>query len=165
MWQIQWMISLMPQDLMIWIYGVITVVGLLAYFSAVLARYWPFKLVPVLGQFPMLSQLIGAVLIILGIFLLGGYYNNLAWQTKVDELETKLKLAEQQANDKNVEVQEKIVEKTRVIREKGRDIIKYVDVEVVKNQEVIKYIENCPVPKEIINIHNQAVDMNKGDKK
>ena len=27
--------------------------------------------------------------------------------------------------------------------------------------EVIKYIENCPVPKEMINIHNQATELNK----
>ena len=51
--------------------------------------------------------------------------------------------------------------KTKVIKGKTEYITQYLDREVVKNQEIIKYIENCPVPKEIINIHNQAVDMNK----
>ena len=31
--------------------------------------------------------------------------------------------------------------------------------EVIK--EVIKYVENCPVPKEIIDLHNQAAELNK----
>jgi hypothetical protein len=61
-----------------------------------------------------------------------------------------------------------------VIRERGRDIIKYVDrwntkeivkevegPERIRREEVIKYIENCPVPKEMINIHNQAAELNK----
>jgi hypothetical protein len=69
---------------------------------------------------------------------------------------------------------QKIVEKTKVIREKGKDIIKYVDrwntkeiikevegPERIRTEEVIKYIENCPVPKEFIDLHNQATELNK----
>ena len=40
-------------------------------------------------------------------------------------------------------------------------ITKYIDKEIIKKEEIIKYIEQCPVPKDIIDIHNQAVDMNK----
>jgi hypothetical protein len=76
-------------------------------------------------------------------------------------MKTKLAEAETKSSEKNVEIQEKIVEKTKVVREKGRDIIKYVDREVVKNQEVIKFIENCPIPKEIVDLHNQAAELNK----
>ena len=73
-----------------------------------------------------------------------------------------------------MEVQEKIVTQTKVIKEKGKDIIKYIDKwntkeiikevegpERIKREEVIKYIENCPVPKEIIDIHNDAAVLNK----
>ena len=86
----------------------------------------------------------------------------------------KVAKAEAESANKNVEIQEKVVEKTKVIREKGRDIIKYVDrwntkevikevegPERIRREEVIKYIENCPVPKEMINIHNQATELNK----
>jgi hypothetical protein len=89
-------------------------------------------------------------------------------------MEAKVAQAEAQSANKNVEIQEKIVENTKVIREKGRDIIKYVDrwntkeivkevegPERIRREEVIKYIENCPVPKEMINIHNQAAELNK----
>jgi len=86
----------------------------------------------------------------------------------------KVAQAEAQSANKNVEIQEKIVEKTKIVKEKGRDIIKYIDKwntkevikevegpERIKREEVIKYIENCPVPKEIIDIHNQATELNK----
>ena len=91
----------------------------------------------------------------------GGVATEAKWQAKVAELEAKLKVAEEQSNNKNIEIQEKVVEKTKVIREKGKDIIQYVDREVVKKEEIIKYIEQCPVPKEIIDLHNQATELNK----
>jgi hypothetical protein len=47
-----------------------------------------------------------------------------------------------------------------VLREKGDDIIRYIDREIVKNQEVVRYIEQCPVPKEIIDAHNAAAVLN-----
>ena len=39
------------------------------------------------------------------------------------------------------------------------------NIDSVMLEEVIKYVETCPVPKELIDIHNQAAGMNKGDKK
>jgi hypothetical protein len=70
-----------------------------------------------------------------------------------------VKVAEDKAlgAEKNLEIQEKVVEKTKVVHEKGKDIIKYIDREVVKTQEVIKYVEHCPViPISIIEEHNKA---------
>jgi hypothetical protein len=64
-----------------------------------------------------------------------------------------------------VVVEEKIVTKTQVVKQKGEDIIQYIDREVVKNNEIIKYIEHCPVPKSVIDAHNQAATMNQGEKK
>jgi hypothetical protein len=98
----------------------------------------------------------------------------MAWRDKVRALEEKVKIAEQQAAEANTKIEVQVVEKTKVIKEKGNTIVKYIDRyndrEVIKTvegpervriEEVIKYIEKCPVPKEMIDIHNQAVDMNK----
>ena len=96
------------------------------------------------------------------------------WQDKIAELQEKVAEAETKSKETNVVVQEKIVTKTKVIKEKGKDIINYVDrfvdrevikeiqgPERIRREEIIKYIEQCPVPKEIIDLHNQAVDLNK----
>ena len=93
-------------------------------------------------------------------------------------MKEKVKIAEEQAKQKNVEIQEKIVYKDKIIKEKGQEIIKYVDKfvdrevlktiegpEKVKVEEVIKYVENCPVPKELLDIHNQAATMKKKEEK
>jgi hypothetical protein len=74
----------------------------------------------------------------------------------VREVEAKLAVAEKRSAEVNTEIVTKIVTKTKLVTQRGDDIIKYVDREVVKNQEVIKFVENCPIPEIIINTHNAA---------
>lgn len=152
MWQFQWMLSLVPD----WIWTtllVCSVSGLAA--AAVLKR------VAFISQYRFPIQVVSFVCLIASVWFLGAASTNEVWEAKIKDAEAKVKLAEEQSTTKNVEVQEKIVEKTKVVREKGKDIIKYVDREVIKKEEIVKYIEQCPVPKEIIDIHNQAAEMNK----
>jgi hypothetical protein len=135
--------------------------GLVGYIGSKFFKTFPFKYIPFLGQYPLLSEIVGVVLLSLGAFLYGGYATEMAWRDKAKQLEEQVKLAEQQSNNKNVEIQEKIVEKTKVIKGKTEYLTQYIDREIVKKEEIVKYIEQCPVPKEIIDLHNQAVDLNK----
>jgi hypothetical protein len=80
----------------------------------------------------------------------------MAWRERVQEVEAKLEVAEKRSAEVNTEIVTKIVTKTKLVTQRGDDIIKYVDREVVKNQEVIRFVENCPIPDIIINTHNAA---------
>jgi hypothetical protein len=117
--------------------------------------------IPFVKTYKLAIQVISLLVLVLGVYLEGGLADYKEWELRVKEMEAKVAKAEAQSANKNIEIQEKIVEKTKVVREKGKDIIKYVDKEVIKKEEVIKYIENCPVPKEIIDLHNQATELNK----
>jgi hypothetical protein len=124
--------------------------------------------VPLIGKYKIPIQIISVLVLTLALYLEGGLENDRLWQLKVKEVEAKVAVSEVKAVEKTVEIQEKIVNKTKVIRQKGDDIIKYIDREVVKNEEIIKYIENCPVPKEIIEQHNKIVNLSSqssGEKK
>jgi hypothetical protein len=154
--QIQWMLSLIPDAVLNWAYWAIIVAGL----TGVLAG-WLGKWIPFYGNYVKVLQPVGIVLLVLGVWLRGGYDTEMAWRDKVAKLEEQVKIAEQKSQETNTVIQEKVVEKTKVIKGKTEYITQYLDREVVKNQEIVKYIENCPVPKEIINIHNQAADINK----
>ncbi len=154
--QTQWMLSLIPDAVLNWAYWAIIVAGLTGVLAGWLGRWIPFY-----GNYVKILQPVGIALLVLGVWLRGGYDTEMAWRDKVAKLEEQVKIAEQKSQETNTVIQEKVVEKTKVIKGKTEYITQYLDREVVKNQEIIKYIENCPVPKEIINIHNQAVDMNK----
>jgi hypothetical protein len=154
--QIQWMFSLIPDAVLNWAYWAIIIAGLTGVLAGWLGRWIPFY-----GNYVKILQPVGIVLLVLGVWLRGGYDTEMVWRDKVAKLEEQVKIAEQKSQETNTVIQEKIVEKTKVIKGKTEYITQYLDREVVKNQEIIKYIENCPVPKEIIDIHNQAADINK----
>jgi len=154
--QIQWMFSLIPDAVLNWAYWAIIIAGLTGVLAGWLGRWIPFY-----GNYVKVLQPVGIVLLVLGVWLRGGYDTEMAWRAKVAEAEARVAAAEQKSQETNTVIQEKVVEKTKVIKGKTEYITQYLDREVVKNQEIIKYIEQCPVPKEIIDIHNQAAEINK----
>ena len=151
-----WILSILPDAAIHIIFGL----GILGTIAGFVLGFIPF-----VKTYQFAIQICSIVVLVFGVYLEGGLADYKEWELRVKEMETKVAKAEAESANKNVEIQEKIVEKTKVIREKGRDIIKYIDKEVIKKEEVIKYIENCPVPKEFIDLHNQAAELNKGASK
>jgi hypothetical protein len=152
MWQITWMLGLLPD----WFWTLLLISSIIAIgLSKFIALY----------KLPLRWG--GLAGLLLSIWCLGAASNEEKWQERVKELEAKLLAAENKSHEENVKIEEKVVTKTKVIKEKGEDIIKFIDREVLKNNEIIKYVENCPVPKDVIEIHNSAVRMNRteGEKK
>ncbi len=156
-----WMLSLLPDSFLLYVVNGILIVGAISSFLAFFVLHRILNKFPFLAPYYLLFQIVSATLLVAGIYFKGGYGVEMEWRAKVAEMEAKVKIAEEEAKNKNTEIQTKVVEKTKVIREKGKDIIQYVDREVVKKEEIIKYIEQCPVPKEIIDLHNQATELNK----
>ena len=154
--QIAWMIGLIPDAVLSGLYWAIIAAGV----TGVLAG-WLGKWIPFYGNYVKILQPVGIVLLVLGVWLRGGYDTEMAWRAKVTEAEARVAAAEQKSQETNTVIEQKIVEKTKVIKGKTEYITQYLDREVVKKEEIIKYIEQCPVPKEIIDIHNQAADLNK----
>jgi hypothetical protein len=154
--QIGWMIGLIPDSVLSGLYWAIIAAGI----TGVLAG-WLGKWIPFYGNYVKILQPVGIVLLVLGVWLRGGYDTEMAWRAKVAEAEARVAAAEQKSQETNTVIEQKIVEKTKVIKGKTEYITQYLDREVVKKEEIIKYIEQCPVPKEIIDIHNQAAEMNK----
>ena len=149
-----WILSILPDAAIHIIFGL----GILGTIAGFVLGF-----IPLVKTYQFAIQICSIVVLVFGVYLEGGMADYKEWELRVKEMEAKVAQAEAQSANKNVEIQEKIVEKTKVIREKGKDIIQYIDKEVVKKEEVIKYIENCPVPKDVIDTLNKAASM--GDKK
>jgi gas vesicle protein len=152
MWQITWILSLLPD----WVWPALLIIGVLALLAA-----WVLGFVPFVKNYRLPIQVGGIIATVVAVWFLGAASNEEKWQAKIKEMEEKVELAEEQATNKNIEIQEKIVTKTKIVKEKGKDIVQYIDREIVKKEEIVKYIEQCPVPKEIIDLHNQATELNK----
>jgi len=124
-----------------------------------------FSFIPLIKQYLVPVRIVSLLLLLFGIFMEGSLWNNNIWEAKIKELELKVAQAETKALEANNQIQEKVVTKTQIVKQKGDDIIRYVDREVVKKEEIIKYIENCPVPKEVVDSHNAAAALNDTAKK
>jgi hypothetical protein len=147
-----WILSILPEAAIHIIFGL----GILGTIAGFVLGFIPF-----VKAYKLAIQVISLIVLVFGVYLEGGRADYKEWELKVKDMEAKVAQSEAKSANTNVEIQEKVVEKTKVIREKGREVIKYIDKEVIKKEEVIKYIENCPVPKEIIDLHNQATELNK----
>jgi hypothetical protein len=150
-----WLITFLPDAMVALVVYTIIAIGAGLIIASMLTRW-----IPAVAAYRTPLQVFGAIVLMFGIYLQGGRANEAEWQARVQELELKLAQSQVDSSKKNVEVQTQVVTKTRVVREKGDEIIRYIDREVVKNQEVIRYIEQCPVPKEIIDAHNAAAVLN-----
>ena len=95
--------------------------------------------------------------IFLSVYMLGMQANDSIWRKRTSDLELKVKELEVKSQQENTKIVERVVTKQQVVKQRGEDIIKYIDREVIKNQEVIKYIEQCPkLPDEVVTTINKA---------
>lgn len=169
MWQFQWIISLVPESILSLIYWIIIAVGITGIAAGWLGRWIPFY-----GNYVKILKPVGVLLVVLGVWLRGGYDVEMSWRAKVAEMEDKVRTAEAQATAANRGISEDVNKKTAEVKQKTETIVKYIDryrdrevlktiegPERVRIEEVIRYVENCPVPQEFIIIHNDAARLNK----
>lgn len=147
MWQFQWFLSLIPESIFIWItYGLIAA-GFGLYVISKLVSW-----IPLMSQYKLPVELIGIAILVVGVYLFGGYGVEMSWRDKVRQLEEQIKAAEEKSAQVNTVIQEKIVYKTKVIKEKE---VQYID----RIKEVEKVIDaKCEVDPAAIDILNQAAE-------
>jgi hypothetical protein len=150
--QLTWMVSLIPD----WFWTLLLVAGVVGILAS-----WILKFIPFVSTYRLPIQVSAVIALLVGIYFQGVTANEAKWQAKIAELEQQIAEAETKSKETNVIVQEKIVTKTKVIKEQGKTQIEYVDRVITQDKEVVKYIEHCPVPKVIIDAHNAAAEMNK----
>jgi hypothetical protein len=144
-------LHLLPDAFIEWIVNVILIAGALTTVAGFFVRFVPF-----VNQYRIPVQIAGILLLTTGVYFRGGYSTEMVWRERVREAEARVAAAEQRSAETNIEIVTKLVTQTKVIHEQGQDIVKYIDREVVRNHEVIKFVENCPIPSIIITTHNAA---------
>jgi hypothetical protein len=151
-----WIFSFISDEFLIYIVNCILIIGAISTFLSFfvinrLLRWWPG-----MAAYYHILQILSLVVFVAGVYFKGGYSTELEWREKVKEAEEKVAKAEQLSAQANKALEEKVATKTKVIKEKGQTIYQYIDREVVKDKEVIKFVENCPIPSAVIKSHNAA---------
>lgn len=141
-----WILNFIPDAWLVLAVHAITAAGLLGFVLGSLTGW-----IPLIKPYASMVRVVGTVLLCLGLYFEGGVGVEMSWRARVAELEEKVRLAEAKSAQVNTVIQEKIVYKTKVIKEK-----EYIVQEKIK--EVEKVIDAaCPeVPVEAIDILNQS---------
>ena len=147
MWVLKWM----P----FWIFYAIFGIGLIGLAVTYLLRYIP---LPTIYIYKTPIQLVSIALIVLGTFMSGAISNEEEWLARVKELEAKVEAAQVESTKENVKIETKIVTKTQIVKERGQNIIQYVDKEIVKFDTKFLPGGDCEIPKEFIHAHNKAAE-------
>jgi hypothetical protein len=153
MGQLQWAFSLIPDAILNWVYWFIIAVGFTGMFAG-----WFGKFIPFYGKYVGILKPVGIALLVLGVWLRGGYDTEMAWRDKVAKLEEQVKVSEAKSAEANSQIDSKVKTKIKVVH----------DVQVVikeRIKEVEKKIDaDCKVDPEAISIINDAAK-NVGGKK
>jgi hypothetical protein len=166
-----WLLHLLPDSLILFFTYCLIGAGVLGLLAS-----WFITFIPFLNIYRKWIQIASILLLVAGIYWYGGYSNEMLWRARVAEMEAKVAAAEAKSKETNKEIETKIVERTKVVREKGKTQIEYINrlvegktVEIVKDmsaeeraafearqKELLDAIKNCPVPKIIVEEQNKA---------
>jgi hypothetical protein len=147
--------SLIPTSVLNWIINLMLVAGVTGLFAAWIGRWIPFY-----GRYAVVLKPIGIVLLLLGVYMKGGYSNEMAWRGKVEELEAKIKVSEQKSKEANTKLSTAVKEKNKAINDN-----KYIILNRLK-KDAAKIDKECrldPVAVEILN--DAAKDVTKAKAK
>lgn len=134
-----WILQFLPN----WIFYLTLFTGIAAFLVT--------KFVKILPN-AQLIQAASVAVVVVSVYMVGAISNNDAWLAKIKDLEAKVAQAETKSATANTEIVEKIVTKTQIVKQRGEDIVKYID------REVVKFDANCAVPKEFVTTHNKAAE-------
>jgi hypothetical protein len=141
MWILQWL----PW----WLFYVVLALGLFGLVVTYLLKFIP---LPIIHVYKTPLQIVSIILVVIGVYMLGSIANERAWQARIKELEVKLAQAEAEGAKENIKIVEKVVVQQKIVRERGQNIVQYVD------REVVKYDTRCEIPQPFVDAHNRAAE-------
>ena len=146
MWQFQWMLSLIPDGILIWIYYLLTALGFGLYVASKLVKW-----IPLMGQYKLPAEIVGVVVLCGSCWLLGGYGVELGWRERIKEMQAKVDAAEAKSQQVNTVIQTRVVERIKTVEKK----VEVVRTIIEKDKEAIN--AECKVPEIAIIDYNKAV--------
>jgi hypothetical protein len=169
-----WLLSFLPTGFLEFIINAVLVGSV----SGIVLGFFGSKL-PFVGTHATIIKYVSIALFCVGLYWKGGFSVEKEWRERVEAMEIKVKQAEAQAKEANEQINTRVVERTKVVREKGKTQIEYINrlvegktIEIVKDmsaeeravfekkqKELQDALKNCPVPRIIIEEHNKAAEL------
>jgi len=142
MWQIEWMISLLPT----WIFQFLTLSGIvLLLVSKFLNK------IPAVGRYSIPAYLTGMMITAIGLYYGGVRSSDAAWEAKVAEAKEQVKLAENKSREVNTVIETRVVEKVKIVKERTN-----ANKQIIKEVAGAQLDAKCELPNSTVVLVNSA---------
>lgn len=74
------------------------------------------------------------------------------WRALAQDLQAQVLAAQAEAQAASAKIETKVVTRTQVVQQRGRDVVEYITREVVKGDG------SCTIPPEFVSAHNRAAE-------
>jgi hypothetical protein len=145
-----WLLHFLPDSFLQFVVHAILIAGVVGVILSFFVVNRILRAVPMLSQYVNVAQIVSAIALVAGVYLQGGYSTEMQWRERVREMEAKVARAEQESKEANSKLDNKSVEKIKVIKEKAVVVKQYID------REVTKYDATCTIPASVVKAHNAA---------
>ena len=142
MWQIQWLLQLIPDSIFVWITYALFLTGIVLYIASKLV-----SILPVIGQYKLVAEIAGVAVLVVSAYFYGG----IEYRQMITELKQRVAVAEQQSQDANVALEKKTKEKVQVIKETV-----YVNKTIIKETAGRQIDSQCVLPRSAVSLHDSA---------
>ena len=142
MWQIQWLLQLIPDGIFVWITYVLFAAGVVLYVASKLVSW-----IPLIGQYRLPAELVGVVALIIAAYFYGG----ISYREQIAEMKQRIRVAEEKSQQVNTVIETKIIEKVKVVKQNV-----YITREIVRDTAGQQLDAQCSLPRSTVSLHDSA---------
>jgi hypothetical protein len=142
MWQIQWLLQLIPDSIFVWITYLLFAAGLILYVASKLVSW-----IPLIGQYRLPAELVGVVALVIA----GYFYGGISYREQIAEMKQRVRIAEEQSQKVNTVIETKVIEKVKVVKQNV-----YITREIVRDTAGRQLDAQCSLPRSTVSLHDSA---------
>jgi len=142
MWQIQWLLQLIPDGVFVWLTYLLFGTGVILYVASKLVAW-----IPLMGQYRLPAEVVGIVAVVIAAYFYGG----VSYREQVAEMKQRVRIAEERSQQVNTVIETKIIEKVKVVKENV-----YITREIVRDTAGRQLDAQCSLPQSTISLHDSA---------
>jgi len=142
MWQIQWMLQLIPDSVFVWITYALFLTGIVLYIASKLVA-----ILPMIGRYKLGAELLGIAVLIVSAYFYGG----IGYREMIADLKARVAVAEQQSREANATLEKKTQQHLKEIKE-----VRNENKRIVRETVGRQIDSQCVLPRSAVSLHDSA---------
>jgi hypothetical protein len=142
MWQIQWMLQLIPDSIFVWITYALFLTGIVLYIVSKLVT-----ILPMISRYKLGAELLGIAVLIVSAYFYGG----IEYRQMIADLKSRVAVAEQQSRDANATLEKKTQQHLKEIKE-----VRNENKRIVRDTVAKQIDSQCVLPRSAVSLHDSA---------